>query len=75
LRFSDGPKKKYRMFWLVWGLGISALTGALIQNYTITKTLEPLWIMAIAHSYASTAVIAGLIKKGETPVQSVHTGD
>ncbi len=68
-------KNKYRMFWLVWGLGISALTIALFRNYTVMKTLDPLWIMAIAHSYASMAVIAGLIKKGESPVQSVSTGD
>ncbi|MDP6457716.1 MAG: hypothetical protein QGF78_00055 [Candidatus Bathyarchaeota archaeon] len=58
-------KKKYRVFWLVWGLGISALTLALIRNYMVVKTLDPLWIMAIAHSYASTAIIAGIIKKSE----------
>ena len=60
-----GQKRKYMMFWLVWGLGVAALTIALIQNYTTMKTLDPLWIMAIAHSYASTAIIAGLIKKIE----------
>ena len=59
-------KNKYRMFWIVWGLGISALTLILIRNYTVIKTLDPLWIMAIAHSYASTAVLAGIIKKRET---------
>jgi hypothetical protein len=58
-------KNKYRMFWIVWGLGISALTIALFRNYTVIKTLDPLWIMAIAHSYASTAVLAGIIKKRE----------
>ena len=58
-------KNKYRMFWIVWGLGISALTLILIRNYTVIKTLDPLWIMAIAHSYASTAVLAGIIKKRE----------
>jgi len=69
-------KTKFRMFWLVWGFGIAALIVALIQNYTITETLEPMWIMAIGHSYASTAIIAGLLKqKGESPVQSVSTGD
>ena len=69
-------KMKYRMFWLVWGLGVAALTIALIQNYMTMKTLEPLWIMAIAHSYASTAIIAGLLKqRGELPVQSVSTED
>ena len=69
-------KNKYRMFWLVWGLGISALTIALFRNYTVMKTLDPLWIMAIAHSYASTAIIAGLLKhRGEPVVQSVSTGD
>ncbi len=68
-------KTKYRMFWLVWGLGISALTLALFRNYTVVKTLDPLWIMAIAHSYASTAVIAGLLKKGEAPAQGVSTED
>ena len=61
-----GQKRKYMMFWLVWGLGVAALTIALIQNYTTMKTLDPLWIMAITHSYASTAIIAGLIKKIET---------
>lgn len=69
-------KMKYRMFWLVWGLGVGALTIALIQNYWTMKTLEPLWIMAIAHSYASTAIIAGLLKqRGELPVQSLSTED
>ncbi len=69
-------KIKYRMFWLVWGLGISAITLALFRNYTVVKTLDPLWIMAIAHSYASTAIIAGLLKKGgEPPAQSLSTGD
>ena len=69
-------KKKYWMFWLVWGLGISALTLALFRNYTVMKTLDPLWIMAIAHSYASTAIMAGLLKqKGEPLVQSVSTED
>jgi hypothetical protein len=69
-------KNKYRMFWLVWGLGISALTLALFRNYTVVKTLDPLWIMAIAHSYASTALMAGLIKKsGESPAQSLATSD
>jgi hypothetical protein len=69
-------KTKYRMFWLVWGLGVAALTIALIQNYTAMKTLDPLWIMAIAHSYASTAIIAGLLKqKGEPLVQSLSTED
>ena len=69
-------KNKYRMFWLVWGLGISALTLALFRNYIVVKTLDPLWIMAIAHSYASTAIIAGLLKqKGEPLVQSVSTED
>ena len=69
-------KNKYRMFWLVWGLGISALTIALFRNYTVMKTLDPLWIMVIAHSYASTAIIAGLLKqRGEPVVQSVSTGD
>ena len=68
-------KNKYRMFWLVWGLGISALTLALFRNYTVVKTLDPLWIMAIAHSYAATAVIAGLLKKGEAPAQGVSTED
>ena len=58
-------KNKYRMFWIVWGLGISALTIALFRNYTVVKTLDPLWIMAIAHSYASTAVLAGIIKNRE----------
>ncbi len=58
-------KNKDRMFWIVWGLGISALTIALFRNYTVIKTLDPLWIMAIAHSYASTAVLAGIIKKRE----------
>ncbi len=58
-------KNKYRMFWIVWGLGISALTIGLFRNYTVIKTLDPLWIMAIAHSYASTAVLAGIIKKRE----------
>jgi hypothetical protein len=53
------------MFWIVWGLGTSALTLALFRNYTVIKTLDPLWIMAIAHSYASTAVLAGIIKKRE----------
>lgn len=67
---------KYRMFWLVWGLGVAALTLALFWNYTAVKTLEPLWIMAIAHSYASTAIIAGLMKqKGEPPLQSMSKGD
>jgi len=67
---------KYRMFRLVWGLGAAALTLALIQNYTVTKTMEPLWIMAIAHSYASTALIAGLLKKsGEASSQSLSTDD
>jgi hypothetical protein len=41
----------------------------------VVKTLDPLWIMAIAHSYASTAVMAGILKKVELPVQSVSTGD
>jgi hypothetical protein len=69
-------KTKYRMFWLVWGLGVTALTIALIQNYTTMKTLDPLWIMAIAHSYASTAIIAGLLKqKGEPLVKSVSIED
>jgi len=69
-------KNKHRMFWIVWGLGVSALTLALFRNYTVVKTLDPLWIMAIAHSYASTAVMAGLISKiGEPPVQKVSTGD
>ena len=66
---------KYRMFWLVWGIGIIALTVALTQNYAIAETLEPLWIMVIAHSYASTAIIAGLLKKGESLVQSLSAGD
>jgi len=68
-------KNRYRVFWVVWGLGISALTLALFRNYTVVKTLDPLWIMAIAHSYASTAVMAGILKKVELPVQSVSTGD
>ena len=68
-------KNRYRVFWVVWGLGISALTLALFRNYTVVKTLDPLWIMAIAHSYASTAVMAGILKKVEPPVQSVSTGD
>ncbi|MBC8224684.1 hypothetical protein H8E65_08855 [Candidatus Bathyarchaeota archaeon] len=41
-----------------------------------TKTLEPLWIMAIVHSYASTAIVAGLLKKsGESTVRNLSTGD
>jgi hypothetical protein len=69
-------KTKYRMFWLVWGLGVTALTIALIQNFTTMKTLDPLWIMAIAHSYASTAIIAGLLKqKGAPLVKSVSIED
>ena len=68
-------KNRYRVFWVVWGLGISALTLALFRNYTVVKTLDPLWIMAIVHSYASTAVIAGLLKKGEAPAQGVSTED
>ncbi|MEE8326943.1 MAG: hypothetical protein V3R58_07885 [candidate division NC10 bacterium] len=69
-------KSKYRIFWLVWGLGAAALTIALIQNYTTGKTLEPLWIMAIAHSYASTAIIAGLLKqKGELQVRNLSPQD
>ena len=68
-------KNRYRVFWVVWGLGISALTLALFRNCTGVKTLDPLWIMAIAHSYASIAVMAGILKKVELPVQSVSTGD
>jgi uncharacterized membrane protein YhaH (DUF805 family) len=69
-------RSKYIMFWLVWGLGVAALTIALIQNYTTGKTMEPLWIMAIAHSYASTAIIAGLMKqKREPPVHTLSTSD
>ena len=69
-------KMRYRIFWLVWGLGVIALTLALFLNYTTVKTLEPLWIMAIAHSYASTAIIAGLLKqRGGPSVQSTSTKD
>jgi hypothetical protein len=68
-------KNRYRVFWVVWGLGISALTLALFRNYTVMKTLDPLWIMAIAHSYASTAVMAGILKKGDPPIQRISTGD
>ena len=68
-------KNRYRVFWVVWGLGISALTLALFRNYTVVKTLDPLWIMATALSYASAAVMAGILKKVELPVQSVSAGD
>ena len=68
-------KNRYKVFWVVWGLGITALTLALIRNYTVVKTLDSLWIMAIAHSYASTAVMAGILKKVAPPVQNRSSGD
>ncbi|MCW4049624.1 MAG: hypothetical protein NWE89_07790 [Candidatus Bathyarchaeota archaeon] len=45
------------LFWIVWGLGIAATTMGLYGELFIERTLEPVWVMAIAHAYASSALL------------------
>lgn len=57
-------KKRFIIFWIVWGIGFAALTLGLIKEFIVGRTLEAYWIMALGHSYASSAIIAGMLKRG-----------